>query len=378
MRGSMLALLVIGCGGSTEAPATAPDACSTCKDATGVDSIVVDSAADDATDAAADAATDTSETGGIPTVPPKRPKDTGTGTTKWFAFDTLQLGLKDRATGKPDTSAWMQYGYDLDGRNTSKSDSATSKESCMRVAGSATGVLTDGYGGIDNNFGSQIMPLIKAFKTDAEEYTNQGIQDGSWTLLLRLDNVGPDDNASVPGAVYVGHSLGGTPKFDGTDHWTVATETTLDGTIDKPRIAFPGGYMAGGTWVSGDFGKGTVPVALVMFGVYTIFPLEHGIVTVRVSDGANGTIAGGTATTDLVEAFQPVVKSFGICPGSSTYDVMQMAVKQSSDLVSKAASLNDPTKTCDAISSGLGFTMKPTGVPTTVAPVPPAPPDACP
>ncbi|MGZ6094107.1 MAG: hypothetical protein ACXWUG_18895 [Polyangiales bacterium] len=366
---------VCGCGGSSnDQPATKVDSGSDASAET------MTTPSDTATDSASEVATDTADAAEPSRVPPKRPVATGTGTTKWFAFDSFQLGLADRATGTESSGAWKEYGFDLDGRVTSAADSAKSTNSCTRDPMSASAVLTDGTGGIDNNFGSQVMPLIKAVRADAEDYTNQGIQNGSWTLLLRLDNVGPDDNASVPGTLYVGHSfLGtGTPKFDESDQWTVAAESLMDGVdLAKARVRFPDGYMSGGVWVSGDFGKSTVPVALVMFGIFTIFPLEHGTITVHVADGSMGTIAGGTATKDLLEAFDPVVRSFGLCPGTSTYDFMQTTVKRSADLVSKAPALQDPTKPCDAISSGLGFTMKPTGVPSKVGPVPPAPADTC-
>jgi hypothetical protein len=373
MRISLLfASVLVACGGSSnDAPAGKSDAAT---DATAETAAPSDGATD-ANEAAVDA--DAAEPS---RVPPGRPTAMGTGTTKWFAFDSFQLGLADRATKTESTSAWKEYGFDLDGRTTTAADSATSKNSCIRDPMSMSGVLADGNGGIDNNFGAQVMPLIKAVRADAEDYTNQGIQSGSWTLLLRLDNVGGDDNASVPGTLYVGHSFasGGVPKFDSTDEWTVAAESLTDGAdLAKARVRFPGGYMAGGVWVSGDFGKTTVPVPLVMFGVFTIFPLEHGTLTVRVADGSMGTIAGGTATKDLLEAFDPVVRSFGICPGTTTYDFMQTTVKRSADLVSKAPALQDTTMPCDAISSGLGFTMRPTGVPTKVAPVPPAPADSC-
>jgi len=48
------------------------------------------------------------------------------------------------------------------------------------------------------------------------------------------------------------------------------------------------------------------------------------------------------------------------------------------DLVAGATGLQDPTRECDAISLGYGFTMKPTGVPTSVMKVASEPaPDTC-
>ncbi len=66
-----------------------------------------------------------------------------------------------------------------------------------------------------------------------------------------------------------------------------------------------------------------------------------------------------------------------ICPGGATHDIVGEPITQSSDLVSGAPLLQDTSVECNALSIGLGFTMKPTGEPTkVVAPLPP-PPSGC-
>ena len=369
MRASIALVLVLGCGSSESAasPDTAPlDA--------GSDTRPAEVAAEVPEDVAGDAADEAEVADAAPptTVPPPRPTATGTGTTKWYAFKRVDLGGFDRTTHAASTTAWKTYGYDLDGRITTAADSADSKGTCKRNAGSSSTVLTDGNGGIDNNFGSRLLPIIGGLSPDAEKIANDNLAAGQWTLVLRLDNVGPDDNSSVPGAMYVGHS------YDGSS-WQIADVSTTDGaTVSKPKVRFPDGYMAGGTWVSGDLGKATIPITLVMFGVPTVFPLESGIVTVRVKDGKLGTMAGGTLGSDLLAAFTPLLESFGVCKGSTNYELFSKAVAVSVDLVSKAPMLQDETRDCNAMSSGLGFEMGPTAVPTVVAPVPKSPPSLCP
>ena len=359
--GFVLVLALVGCGSDDSAgPAdTRPADVAT--------EVPADVTVDVVSEAAEDAVTPPTSK-----VPPPRPTATGSGTTKWYAFTRVDLGGFTRATHAPSTDAWRGYGYDLDGRATTAADSAESKGSCKRAAGSSSAVLADGLDGIDNNFGARILPLVSSVSPDAEKIANDNLAAGQWTLLLRLDNVGPVDNASVPGALYVGHS------WDGT-RWQIADVSTLDGaTVDKPKVRLDQGYMAGGLWVSNELGKETLPVTLVMFGVATTFPLESGVISVRVSDGLQGTVAGGTVTTELLAAFAPLLETFGICKGSSTFEFFAKAVAASPDLVSRAPKLQDPTKSCDAVSQGLGFEMKPTIAPTVVAKVPASPPSLCP
>jgi len=312
-------------------------------------------------------------------LPPARPSASSTGgATKWFAFDAMKLGLTDRATGLSKPTAWQDYGYNLDDRLTSATDSLTSTNSCKRLSGSPSKVLADGTLGIDNNFGQHFMAVMKSLKADTEDALNKYFADGYFTLLLRLDNVGPDDNAKVPGALYVAGRFSTTvaPTFTTADRWPVTSDSLLDGVdLTKPRVTFPAGYMAKGVWVSSDIGSETVDLKLPFLG--GVLPLESGVLSVRVSDGADGTIAGGTLTSTVTTVFTTWLKSFGVCAGTAVYDQCVETLTLSADLVSAAPKLQDTTKPCNALSIGLGFTMKPTGEPKSV--VAPTPlPSGCP
>lgn len=296
--------------------------------------------------------------------PPPRPTAKATGKTTWFALNSLKLGLTTK-DGKSDPAAWKDYGFDLDSRNTSADDSKNSTNSCKRKPGSSTKMLLDGNNGIDNNFGQHVMSVIKSLKSDAEDSVTNAVKDGSFTLLLKIDNFGDADNDSAPGFVYVANDFNekkSAPTFSSTETgWQIVDGSLVDGkTIANPKLQFPKAYISKGYWVSGDFGQGTIELAISLSGADIKLPIDSGIITFK-TDGTDGTIGGAMNTDKLKEALTPVAKKFGICPGNATYDQVVDTLTQSADLVSGAPNLQDTTKECNAISIALGFTAKPVG-----------------
>ena len=334
-----------------------------------VDSDARDSAIDDAASLAAAAH------------PPPRPSTTASGgVTKWFAVSHFYLG----PTLPPGTltlhSSWEHFGYDIDDRLTTASDSTTSTNSCRRAPGSPTDILTDAYTGGDNNYGAHWIPTLKSYKADLEDTGNTSLRNGVYTLLFRLDNVGPADNANVPGALFLAGPTTFLPTYTSADVWPITSDSLTDGaTIASPKYAFPSGYMAGSRWVSGDAGAAPAPLALPFVGVGIPVPvtLSSTIISFRI-DGAGGIISGAAGTAALKAALTPPLKAGNFCPGSAASDAVFNALTSSADLVLGAPSLQDVTVDCNAISIGLGFDASPTGTPTTVVPPLVMPTGSCP
>ena len=126
----------------------------------------------------------TGGTGGTPGSPDQTCKDTGVtcatfpadpgqpaaaGTTPTvLAISQLFLGDTDRQ-GNPSPTAWKDYGYDLDGIVSTK----TGTNHCAPVKGAnPANVKTDGTNGIDNSFGSNLMPLIVSLASDPGSSVN--------------------------------------------------------------------------------------------------------------------------------------------------------------------------------------------------------------
>jgi len=295
------------------------------------------------------------------------------GATRHYAIRKLQLGLTRFENGFADANAWKRYGYDLDGRTTTRDDSRASVNTCMRRAGSPTTVLTDGDGGRDNNFGQHFMSLLKSLKADVEESVNAGIVKGKATLLLRLDNVSGGDNPKVPGAFVLAGPLGAAPRWDGTDKWPMDT-SSVDGS-NQPLITFPDGYIKNGYWVSGALGSKSANIPLPL-GETTVLPMSGVVLSFKMADGSDGVIAGASPAESLVEGFTPLLKRWGSCPGDATFEQVILTATASADLVSGAPNLQDTTRECDSVSIGLGFSVAPVAAPTEVV-TPPGSIPAC-
>jgi hypothetical protein len=312
------------------------------------------------------------------------------GVTRWFVLREVHV----TSEGKKDSAdAWRHIGLDLDHRNTQGDDAATSTNTCRRAAGSATCVLVDGAGGIDNNFGAWLMATMKSFFCAEDADANANLAAGNENLLLRVANVVDGDEADAPGALYETGALAGTPRFDGSEAWPVVSTSLLDGVdLGRPVVTFPDGYIAGGTWVSGPASaRFDVPFHWAAgfndawLGLNTCAhdstvrfaaPVDAGVVTFRFADGV-GTLAGAMDVTSALPALAELMEGHGVCPGEAYFDQMVRTMTQTVDLVLGAPDLQDTTRDCDAMSIGVAVTMAPAAPPTAVVPPPPPPPDPC-
>jgi hypothetical protein len=82
-------------------------------------------------------------------------------------------------------------------------------------------------------------------------------------------------------------------------------------------------------------------------------------------------------TEEFVQEIAKIAQAFdsSFCdPNSPTLQSILNQIRQASDIMQDGT--QDPTKECDGISIGLGFTMKSAQL-GAVAPPPPPPPDPC-
>ncbi len=324
--------------------------------------------------------------------PPTRPSAQATGTDKWFAVNALKLGLSPKTSTQHDANAWMDYGFDIDQRDTLLTDSKSNTNTCSRVAGAPGNMLLDGNGGIDNNFGGHIMQTIEQLKPGTEATVNTSISDGGFTLLLHLTNYTTADNSNVPGELFIANDHGDKtganktqPTWGSSDTgWPVVPSSLTAGATTIPgnaTLKFSGGYVSNGYWVSGDFGgTGTLNLNMSIAGTDITLPIDSGIVTFKLADGTDGTIAGLMGTQKLQDNLGPVAQKFGICPSDPLYTQVIQTLTMSADLTG-----GDPTdhfnkvgQPCDSISIAIGFTMTDVGAPTMIHdPSAPAGPGKC-
>ena len=295
----------------------------------------------------------------------------------WAVYE-LFLGDTDRS-GATNPSAWKTYGYDLDGKQSTKD----SKDLCKPAAGgSPSAVYPDGNDGIDNAFGKLLLPIITGLAQDASAQVNEAIQSGSFTIILDMDGLGTQANyINLVTRLYAGTDLGAIPKFDGTDHWPVAPELLNSPTdIKSAKVSFPTSYVNEHTWVSGT--PGQLNLNLAVQGYNLALNITNAVITAEMNAGrteaTNGIIAGVIPTEPLIEQLRAIAGSFdkGLCSGT-TFDSLADQIRQASDILSDGT--QDASKPCDAISVGLGFSSKPIAKPTNddIGEASPPQPDPC-
>jgi hypothetical protein len=294
---------------------------------------------------------------------------TGTGGTTSFAEHPPVVNLCTNTTvvavdklifGEGDNGEWKQYGFDIDGLMTS-----TPSTVCQPAdGGMPNGVYPRGDNGINNAFGAIILPLILSVDTTWPTDVNNAIQAGTFTVLLEMDCLPETGNASAfTTKLFGGTMLGMTPKWDGTDKWPVEPDL-LSNPMDpeSSTITFPACSVTGSAF---DSGKNvtvvlTVPVATGMMSTSLKLTLYAAQMTMNLSadrKSATGGMLGGVLNTqELMAQVEKIGALLQLCD-NSILPTLLTDIQEASDILSDGT--QDPTKTCDGISMGIGFTMAP-------------------
>lgn len=317
-----------------------------------------------------------------PEPPAGAPVASGAGVTRWFVVERFYLGSQTH-TGEKSNNAWREWGFDIDHVCTGATESLTNVGTCRRVDGATQDVLVDGDGCRDNNFGAQIVRLIRVYNDDFEAQSTTALIGGSGSWILRLDDLdtGADD-AFTPGRLYRAAPLPkGTapPKFDGTDVRSATSDSVIGGAIDRPVTSFPSGYVRGNVWVSGAPATFEVLVPIGDFGAPMQLVGAQFAATLSPEHDAlhGGTLSGAMPATSIDTLVRPIAVKAGFCPGTALYDGFLKTVSKFPDLVVGAPNLQDVDVTCDAISIGVGLDFAPIKpVTQVIAPATP-PPSKC-
>ncbi len=299
------------------------------------------------------------------------PEETGSPTTsteeRTYAVNKIFLGEADRA-GNKSPNAWKAYGYNLDGLITTVVDknSPGLGKVCKLSAGAQAKTHEDGDQGTDNSFGRNILTLLDPFTPTPSNEVNSGLEKGDFTIMLKVKGL-TDDPAQtatgLSGTILVGAKFSDDenvkPTFTTADDWPY---------LDDPSAQVPvtGAYINNGTFVNGK-GGARVKLSLNVQGQSLNLTINKALITFKVNPAdkslADGTIAGVVNTAELADGIKVIAGRFSkdLCQGT-TVDGIINSIKQASDML--ADGTNDPTKPCDGISIGLGFTAKQIGTPT--------------
>ncbi len=328
-----------------------------------------------------DASVDVKAEGGIPTKPP--PPDSGTPTTvtATYALQTIFLGEAPRDGGAPSTTAWKDFGFNIDGLQTIKS----STNVCTLQPGAPTVNQVDGTNGIDNSFGETLLPIFQtvlSLPTPSMTET-QAIDSGTWTVQLQITGLSDDAKQTAPNIVAQIFTSGaydnGTPAFDTSTDWPVLSTSVVDGkTIASgSTMVFKDAFITNGTFITQ-----TAPDPLVLSLNFNGVPVELRLHASTITfdhsaptDLTNGTIAGVLDTQEFVNTLQSVAGQFSTSLCGTAFAGIAQQIEQASDIMNDGT--NAQGATCNGISVGIGFNAKQIANPTKVVQPPTPPPNPC-
>ena len=294
-----------------------------------------------------------------------------------YAVRKIYFGDTDRS-GAASRDAWRTFGFDLDGKNTN--DKATA--SCK----SAAETVTDGDDGIDNAFGSKLLPLALTVQSDLAARTNALLEAGNATTMLVVKGIDdksiPQTNIGLSAQLFAAGKFSetGAPTWSTADDWPVRPELLNGGTLaGGAKVRFSDAWIQSGQFASGA--PSTITVGLQMFGNAVELSIHRAVVVFdHLAPGkvVNGTVAGVVNTEELIAQVGPLAgrATTTLCPGTDLLTNILQTLRNASDMRIDGSS--DPSLDCDGISIALGFEATEIGLPKTVAPPAGAPsPDPC-
>lgn len=266
----------------------------------------------------------------------------GAGTATTLAWSRLLLGDTD-PSGVPSLDAWKQYGYNIDGVRPGDLAAFCSPA----ASASASVVHEEGASGIENAFGHLILPLLQPPTTPVVPCVVTPCPQDEFKPLISIDRLGSGTSYDpLPAQVAMGGDLGHSPVFDGTDVWPVVQGTT---------VSLPESYLVNDTWVSGALASLSVSVDVQQM---LTLDVHHAVLTMKLDQtrktATGGMLSGVIPTVDLQRRVRAVAGqiSLSLCSGTALENVLTQ-IAQASDIMQDGT--QDPSKTCDGISIGLGF-----------------------
>jgi hypothetical protein len=217
--------------------------------------------------------------------------------------------------------------------------------------------------GIDNSFGKNILPVILSLYPSWTDDVNNAITTGRSTALFKLECLPTTgDFPKFETKLFGTTALGMYPKFDGTDKWPIAPELLSDPTDpESSSILFPHSSVKDDVFDSGNDVTVilTAPIQTQTDTASIKLTLHSARVTMNLSadrkSATGGMIGGVLDIEELVAELEKVRVLVGKC-GDAAFAAMETQLRQASDIMLDGT--QDPTKTCNGISMGLGFEMK--------------------
>jgi hypothetical protein len=284
---------------------------------------------------------------------------TGSSGDATLAVHKMLYGDTD-PNGIPSSTAWQQYGFNLDG----KVSTANSVDLCKPAQGAKpSSVYPDGKDGIDNGFGKNILPILTSLAADFSMQANDSINAGRFTLLLTIHGIAPGQSGAFPSDLLTASFPDGTfPAWQGTDKWPVRSDSLLNGNLSQPKAAFPMAQVsvdASGKRVWQSSGGADFDLHILTNAFEIVLPIKLARLSMVLSDdnatATQGMIGGVLDTEAFIGELAKTAGSFdaSLCPPSATFEAIATQIRQAQDILLDGT--QDPAKTCSGISIGLGF-----------------------
>lgn len=271
------------------------------------------------------------------------------------------LAITKLSFGEGNSGQWKKVGFNIDGL---VSTAASTNVCKLNAGGKAATAYPDGDQGIDNSFGKNILPTILSLYPTWTTGINSDIQKGTFNVLLKMYCLPPTGNVPVlTTKLFGGTTLGTMPKLDGTDKWPVSPELLSNAKDpESSTIIFDKCSVMGTTF---DSGKNqtfiiSIPIYSQQPGMsttvkLTLYAAQLTMTLAADRKSATGGMIGGVLNTEeFVAEVKKVGSLLNLCNTSLFTDLITQ-IRQASDILADGS--QDPSKTCDGISMGLGFEM---------------------
>jgi len=264
---------------------------------------------------------------------------------------------------------WRTTGWDRDDICTGPPDF----EAECRPPLDEDGIEQDGMNGIDNAFGHELVPFAIVLGSELQAPFRAAQARGPGVILVRVRGwdgqpddgqvevtlapaafgTPPDGSGGVPMLPGDG-SLPPTPEWDGMDFFWADEAAFVAGDDEAPLIRDDNAHVSGGLLVARPPDRSSFFLVAADRSVEII--LSDAVLTARISDEGlqNVILAGRWANSDLLTG----LKTLGFCEATDGFDRMQRLLEIQADVRAVAGS-GGPGTTCDALSTGIGFTGVP-------------------
>lgn len=290
-----------------------------------------------------------------------------------LAIDEIYLGANG-FDGTQASDAWKEFGFDLDGQTTG----ADTSKHCLPMMGGATSAFGDGQMGRDNSFGRNVLPAVNALVPPLDQQANDAISTGQFTQLFAFEGLGSEANVDkLTTRVFGGAPLGKSPAWNGGDCWPLLHETlTNPADPASAKTLFNNTKIVNNRWESN--GTRDFVLALNVAGITVPVTIYQARMSAQLAPthegGALGQIGGYVKTEEFVKSVRVVAGVLGQTACTAFDSVLANQIRRASDILDDGT--QDPTKTCNAISVGIGFTLRKVGLGDVAKPTTPLE-DAC-